>query len=215
MQRSISPDRILLLDAYFYVVVFHGSTVAQWRKARYQDQPEHEAFRQLLEVRSAAGAAWRVVGWGAGAGVWEVSGPRAEGSAVPAAARRGVSRAAQLAREAARRRAPCPLAPSLLPPHPPFLPAAQAPQSEAAATISRRFPVPRLTDTDQGGSQARFLLAKLNPSATYNSAAGMGSEVRPARPSGPLEAAPRGAYVAGRPARVPSYRPCQSPCQPI
>lgn len=45
---SIAPDRILLLDAYFYVVVFHGSTVAQWRKAGYQDQPEHAAFKQLL-----------------------------------------------------------------------------------------------------------------------------------------------------------------------
>ena len=33
---SILPDRILLLDTYFVVVVFHGSTVAQWRKAGYQ-----------------------------------------------------------------------------------------------------------------------------------------------------------------------------------
>lgn len=47
---SITPDRILLLDAYFYVVVFHGSTVAQWRKAGYQDQPEHAAFKQLLQA---------------------------------------------------------------------------------------------------------------------------------------------------------------------
>lgn len=34
---SILPERILLLDAFFYVVVFHGTTVAQWRKERYQD----------------------------------------------------------------------------------------------------------------------------------------------------------------------------------
>lgn len=47
---SIAADRILLLDAYFYIVVFHGSTVAQWRKARYQDQPEHAAFKALLEA---------------------------------------------------------------------------------------------------------------------------------------------------------------------
>lgn len=98
---SISPDRILLLDAYFYVVVFHGSTVAQWRKAGYQNQPEHAAFKALLD----------------------------------------------------------------------------APQAEAAGILHRRFPVPRLTDCDQNGSQARFLLAKLNPSATYNSAASMSSEV--------------------------------------
>jgi protein transport protein SEC23 len=98
---SITPDRILLLDAYFYVVVFHGSTVAQWRKAGYQDQPEHAAFKALLE----------------------------------------------------------------------------APQTEAAAILTRRFPVPRLTDCDQNGSQARFLLAKLNPSATYNTTAAVSSEI--------------------------------------
>ena len=31
-------------------MVFHGSTIAQWRKAGYQDQPEHAAFKQLLQV---------------------------------------------------------------------------------------------------------------------------------------------------------------------
>eukprot|EP00890_Picochlorum_soloecismus_P005474 jgi/Picsp_1/5928/NSC_03285-R1_transport protein len=98
---SVTPDRILLLDAYFYVVVFHGTTIAQWRKAGYQNQPEHAAFKALLE----------------------------------------------------------------------------APQQEAASIIRRRFPTPRLTDCDQNGSQARFLLAKLNPSATYNTAATMSSEV--------------------------------------
>lgn len=94
---SIAPDRILVLDAYFSVVIFHGQTIAQWRKANYQDQPEHEAFKQLLE----------------------------------------------------------------------------APKADAQEILGKRFPVPRLVDCDQHGSQARFLLAKLNPSATYNSA-GMG-----------------------------------------
>lgn len=37
-------------DAYFYVVVFHGSTIAQWRKAEYHQQPEHAAFAQLLQA---------------------------------------------------------------------------------------------------------------------------------------------------------------------
>jgi len=31
---SISADHILFLDAYFNVVVFHGMTIAQWRKIR-------------------------------------------------------------------------------------------------------------------------------------------------------------------------------------
>ncbi|PKA61239.1 hypothetical protein AXF42_Ash006136 [Apostasia shenzhenica] len=46
----------------------------------------------------------------------------------------------------------------------------QAPHDEAQLIIKDRFPVPRLVVCDQHGSQARFLLAKLNPSATYNSA---------------------------------------------
>eukprot|EP00271_Cylindrocystis_brebissonii_P001991 TRINITY_DN1233_c2_g1_i1.p1 TRINITY_DN1233_c2_g1~~TRINITY_DN1233_c2_g1_i1.p1 ORF type:complete len:780 (+),score=203.52 TRINITY_DN1233_c2_g1_i1:402-2741(+) len=93
---AIAPDRILLLDAYFSVVIFHGMTIAQWRNEGYHKQPEYAAFASLL----------------------------------------------------------------------------QQPQQDAAAIVRDRFPVPRLVDCDQHGSQARFLLAKLNPSATYNSATG-------------------------------------------
>ncbi|KAL3721974.1 hypothetical protein ACJRO7_034336 [Eucalyptus globulus] len=100
---SIAADRILLLDSYFSVVIFHGMTIAQWRNMGYQNQPEHQAFAQLL----------------------------------------------------------------------------QAPQDDAQMIIRERFPVPRLVVCDQHGSQARFLLAKLNPSATYNNAHEMtaGSDV--------------------------------------
>ncbi|KAJ4824866.1 hypothetical protein Tsubulata_041664 [Turnera subulata] len=90
---AIAADRILLLDSYFTVVIFHGATIAQWRKAGYHNQPEHLAFAQLL----------------------------------------------------------------------------QAPHDDADAIVKDRFSVPRLVICDQHGSQARFLLAKLNPSATYNS----------------------------------------------
>ncbi|GKV28604.1 hypothetical protein SLEP1_g37627 [Rubroshorea leprosula] len=89
---SIAADRILLLDSYFSVVIFHGMTIAQWRNMGYHNQPEHQAFAQLL----------------------------------------------------------------------------QGPQVDAQMIIRDRFPVPRLVVCDQHGSQARFLLAKLNPSATYN-----------------------------------------------
>ncbi|CAA7026521.1 unnamed protein product [Microthlaspi erraticum] len=100
---SIGADRILLLDSYISVVIFHGLTIAQWRSMGYQDQPEHQAFAQLLE----------------------------------------------------------------------------APQEDAQMIIRERFPVPRLVVCDQHGSQARFLLAKLNPSATYNNASEMspGSDI--------------------------------------
>ncbi|PRQ38303.1 putative von Willebrand factor, type A, Zinc finger, Sec23/Sec24-type, sec23/Sec24, trunk [Rosa chinensis] len=100
---SIAADRILLLDSYFSIVIFHGMTIAQWRNMGYQNQQEHLAFAQLL----------------------------------------------------------------------------QAPHDDTQMIIRERFPVPRLVVCDQHGSQARFLLAKLNPSATYNNAHEMaaGSDV--------------------------------------
>ncbi|KAG2354857.1 hypothetical protein BDR07DRAFT_1428058, partial [Suillus spraguei] len=39
---------ILLLDT-FHTLIFHGETVAQWRKAGYQDQDGYENFKELLE----------------------------------------------------------------------------------------------------------------------------------------------------------------------
>jgi len=36
--------------------------------------------------------------------------------------------------------------------------------------LTDRFPIPRYIVCDQGGSQARFLLSKLNPSTTHMSA---------------------------------------------
>lgn len=41
---SIAADRILLLDSYFSVVIFHGMTIAQWRNMGYHKQPEHEVY---------------------------------------------------------------------------------------------------------------------------------------------------------------------------
>jgi hypothetical protein len=45
---SIAADRILLLDAYFSVVIFHGMTIAQWRNMGYQNQPEHEVAWMVI-----------------------------------------------------------------------------------------------------------------------------------------------------------------------
>ena len=39
---SIAADRILLLDSYFSLVIFHGMTIAQWRNMGYQNQQEHQ-----------------------------------------------------------------------------------------------------------------------------------------------------------------------------
>ncbi|KAK9717986.1 GTPase-activating protein S23 [Basidiobolus ranarum] len=45
----------------------------------------------------------------------------------------------------------------------------QMPKKDAQELLADRFPIPRYIDCDQGGSQARFLLSKLNPSTTHQS----------------------------------------------
>ncbi|KAI6783185.1 uncharacterized protein J7T54_000687 [Emericellopsis cladophorae] len=46
---SIQPTHILLLDTFFHILIFHGETVAEWRKAGYQEQEGYENFAALLE----------------------------------------------------------------------------------------------------------------------------------------------------------------------
>ncbi|CAG8640634.1 984_t:CDS:2, partial [Scutellospora calospora] len=88
---SIKPDVILLLDTFFHILIFHGETIAQWRKAGYQEQDGYENFKELLD----------------------------------------------------------------------------APKTDSEELLADRFPVPRYIVCDQHGSQARFLLSKLNPSTTH------------------------------------------------
>ncbi|KIV96928.1 protein transporter sec23 [Exophiala mesophila] len=88
---SIQQQTILLLDTFFQILIFHGETMAEWRKAGYQDQEGYENFRAALE----------------------------------------------------------------------------APKEDARELVQDRFPLPRFIICDAGGSQARFLLSKLNPSTTH------------------------------------------------
>jgi protein transport protein SEC23 len=88
---SIQPDTVLLLDTFFHILIFHGETIAAWRKEGYQDNEEYANFAELL----------------------------------------------------------------------------QKPKEDAKALIQDRFPLPRFIVCDAGGSQARFLLSKLNPSTTH------------------------------------------------
>jgi protein transport protein SEC23 len=92
---SIQPDKILLLDTFFHILIYHGETVASWRSQGYQDDPEYASFKEFLDE----------------------------------------------------------------------------PKREAAELLVDRFPLPRFIDTEEGGSQARFLYSKLNPSTSYNSGA--------------------------------------------
>uniref|UniRef100_A0A5S6QKH1 Protein transport protein SEC23 n=1 Tax=Trichuris muris TaxID=70415 RepID=A0A5S6QKH1_TRIMR len=89
---SILPDRILLMDDFFHVLIYHGATIVQWRNMGYQNDPQYATFKQLLE----------------------------------------------------------------------------APVQDAALILRERFPVSRYIETEHDGSQARFLLSKVNPSLTHN-----------------------------------------------
>lgn len=71
---SIKNDVILLLDTFFHILIFHGETIAQWRKAGYHEQEAYENLKELLEkpgedaqVRSSCVRcrlhAWILTGW--------------------------------------------------------------------------------------------------------------------------------------------------------
>jgi protein transport protein SEC23 len=51
----------------------------------------------------------------------------------------------------------------------------EAPVADAQELLEDRLPIPRYVVCDQGGSQARFLLSKLNPSTTHTSGAAYGA----------------------------------------
>ena len=47
---SIQPNVILLLDSFFQVLVFHGETIAAWRREKYHENPTYAAFKELLQI---------------------------------------------------------------------------------------------------------------------------------------------------------------------
>merc|ERR1719263_1422732 len=47
----------------------------------------------------------------------------------------------------------------------------QAPAEDAKQILADRFPVPKFIQTNAGGSQARFLTSKVNPSNTHTNSA--------------------------------------------
>ncbi len=46
---SMKNDHVLCLDAFFFVVVWHGSDVCGWRDSNLQDDPEYENIRMMLD----------------------------------------------------------------------------------------------------------------------------------------------------------------------
>lgn len=63
------------------------------------------------------------------------------------------------------------------PSHESFRKLLEAPEIDAEQLVRERIPVPKVIKCDQHSSQARFLLAKLNPSVTQNSSDTEGSEI--------------------------------------
>jgi len=97
---SMQPDRILMLDSFFWVTLWVGETIAAWRNEGYHEMEGYENVKALL----------------------------------------------------------------------------LEPKANMADITKDRTPVPRVIETDQHKSQARFLLAKLNPAVTHmNASTGYGS----------------------------------------
>eukprot|EP00747_Dinoflagellata_sp_TGD_P059835 gnl/TRDRNA2_/TRDRNA2_151747_c4_seq1.p1 gnl/TRDRNA2_/TRDRNA2_151747_c4~~gnl/TRDRNA2_/TRDRNA2_151747_c4_seq1.p1 ORF type:complete len:316 (-),score=69.74 gnl/TRDRNA2_/TRDRNA2_151747_c4_seq1:63-1010(-) len=90
---SLKQNVILLLDAFFHVVIWRGETIQAWYEAGYHEKEEYANFKTLLT----------------------------------------------------------------------------APAEDAKQILWGRFPVPKFIQTHAGGSQARFLTSKVNPSQTHNS----------------------------------------------
>lgn len=47
---SCAPDRILVLDTFFHVVLWYGDTIAKWKADNIHQKPEYEFFGQLLKA---------------------------------------------------------------------------------------------------------------------------------------------------------------------
>jgi protein transport protein SEC23 len=90
---SVTPNNVLLLDTFFHIVVHTGSNIANWRKAGYHLNPDHENLKELIEQ----------------------------------------------------------------------------PIATAAGFMQDRMPLPMYVECDQGTSQARFLIASVDPAITHMS----------------------------------------------
>merc|ERR1719502_608544 len=97
--NSLKPNVILLLDAFFHVVVWRGETIQHWWEAGYQEKEEYANFKALI----------------------------------------------------------------------------MAPAEDCKQIMNSRFPVPKFIQTNAGGSQARFLTSKVNPSNTHSNTSGFES----------------------------------------
>ena len=45
---SLKNNVILLLDTFFYIVIWKGETIVKWEDAGYHNDPNYENFKNLL-----------------------------------------------------------------------------------------------------------------------------------------------------------------------
>jgi protein transport protein SEC23 len=45
----MKSDKVLLLDAYFFICIWFGEDVCKWREAGYQDQEGYENIKNMLD----------------------------------------------------------------------------------------------------------------------------------------------------------------------
>ncbi|EKE41607.1 Sec23 protein, putative [Entamoeba nuttalli P19] len=48
--QSVKSDEILLLDTYFYLVVFRGNAVAEWMKQKLEEKPEYAGLKDYYAL---------------------------------------------------------------------------------------------------------------------------------------------------------------------
>uniref|UniRef100_A0A1I7XD45 Protein transport protein SEC23 n=1 Tax=Heterorhabditis bacteriophora TaxID=37862 RepID=A0A1I7XD45_HETBA len=129
---SILPDRILLMDDYFHVLIYHGQVYIYIYKYLFIYRNVLVGRKCLLNIINLDSiyingfiklqtiAAWRKMNYQED------------------------------------------------PQYASFKQLLDAPVSDATAILQDRFPMPRYIVTEYEGSQARFLLSKVNPSLTHN-----------------------------------------------
>lgn len=153
---SIQPERILLLDAYFYVVIFHGTTVAQWRKEGYQERVSSWPCVLWCCGCICSGCVGLYARWSALRGVsnpavfnLHANGQHKQDGACVKCVYRGEARPKGALGVDTVAVAVCVVQPE----HEAFKQLLAAPQEEARQIARRRFPVPKIVDCDQNGSQ--------------------------------------------------------------
>ncbi len=48
--NSLDKKVILLLDTYFKVLIWEGSTIRAWVKAKYHEDPEYESLKLMIKA---------------------------------------------------------------------------------------------------------------------------------------------------------------------